>query len=98
MIYLPHSSDVLSAFEAIWAAMNAVHTWERLVQASIRGALPWAGAASARSKDPRRRAGEEAIRQSIAFMTNNLGPRSRWLNWPNWRACRSRGTRPDFAN
>jgi AraC-like DNA-binding protein len=74
LIYLPHSSEVLSAFEAIWAAMNAVQTWEKLVQASIRAAY-FLGLVQhlQRSKDPRRRAGDDAIRQSIAFMTNNLG-------------------------
>ncbi|MGO9113092.1 MAG: helix-turn-helix domain-containing protein [Thermoguttaceae bacterium] len=74
LIYLPHSSEVLSAFEATWAAMKAVHTWEKLVQASIRAAY-FLGLVRQfqRSRDPRRRAGEEAIRQSIAFMTNNLG-------------------------
>jgi AraC-like DNA-binding protein len=74
LIYLPHSAEVLSAFEAVWAAMKAVHTRENLLKASLHAACYLALVQHLqRAKDPRNRASESAIRQSIAFMTNNLG-------------------------
>jgi AraC family transcriptional regulator, arabinose operon regulatory protein len=77
LFHLPHGSEILSAFEGVWAAMNVVHTWENLVQASIRAAH-YIGLVRQfqRARDPRLHATEEAVRRSIAFMQNNLGAES----------------------
>ena len=74
LIHVPHVPELLEAFEAIWAAMKVVHTPENLVQASIR-AIFFLGLLRrfSRSRDPRGRASENAIRKSIVFMNNNLG-------------------------
>lgn len=71
---VPHVPELLEAFEAIWAAMKAVHTPENLVQASIRETF-FLGLLRhfSRSGDPRGRASENAIRKSIVFMNNNRG-------------------------
>ena len=77
LIYVPHGSEVLSAFEGVWAAMNAVHTWEKLAQASLRAGFYVAMLQHfQRARDPRNRASEAAVRQSINFMQNNLGAES----------------------
>jgi transcriptional regulator GlxA family with amidase domain len=77
VFHLPHSSEILSAFEGVWAAMKSVHTWENLVQASLRAAYYLAlMRQTQRSRDPRVNATEEAVRGSITFMQNNLGSES----------------------
>jgi AraC family transcriptional regulator, arabinose operon regulatory protein len=80
LLHLPHGSEILSAFEGVWAAMNIVHTWENLVQASLRAAY-YIGLLRQfqRARDPRVQATEEAVRRSIGFMQNNLGSESSLL-------------------
>jgi AraC-like DNA-binding protein len=77
LLYVPHGNEVLGAFEGVWAANNVVHTWENLVQGSLRASY-YASLLQnlQRAPDPRNRAREDAIRQSLVFMQENLGAES----------------------